>query len=94
MKNGDAAGLLDSLNTVLQEDELSWEKVTGYASDGENLMQGGNNSVLTRVREAAPGRHFICIKMLLSHISSCCRTCLRDFVENSQPANPQCLQLF
>ena len=55
VKNRDAAGLFDSLNTVLHEDELSWEKVTGYASDGENLMQGGNNSVLTRVREAVQG---------------------------------------
>ena len=55
VEEGDASGLFDSLNTALAEDELSWEKVTGYASDGENLMQGGNNSVLTRVREAAPG---------------------------------------
>jgi hypothetical protein len=34
---------------ALNQDGLLWENVTGYASDGENLMQGENNSVLTRV---------------------------------------------
>ena len=52
---GDAAGLFDSLNAALDNDELLWANVTGYASDGENLMQGENNSVLTRIRDAAPG---------------------------------------
>jgi hypothetical protein len=52
---GDADSLFDSLNTALDQDKLLWENVTGYASDGENLMQGGNNSVLTRIRDAAPG---------------------------------------
>lgn len=29
--------------------------MTGYALGGENLMQGGNNSVLTRIKDATPG---------------------------------------
>ena len=37
---GDADGLFNSLQVALEADGLPWTKVTGYASDGENLMQG------------------------------------------------------
>ncbi len=37
------------LKKVTLDDDLD------YASDGENLMQGQNNSVLTRIRDEAPG---------------------------------------
>ena len=33
---------------------LAWDKVMGYAVDGENLMHGNTNSFLTRVKEKAP----------------------------------------
>ena len=54
VEEGDATGLFNSLKNALEEDDLAWERVTGYASDSENLMQGQNDSVLTRMREAAP----------------------------------------
>ena len=41
VKDRDAAGLFDSLDTALHEDQLLWEKVTGCASDDENWMRGG-----------------------------------------------------
>ena len=54
VEEGDANGLFNHLKNALEEDDLAWERVTGYASDGENLMQGQNDSVLTRMRDAAP----------------------------------------
>ncbi|CAM1331742.1 Uncharacterised protein r2_g4065 [Pycnogonum litorale] len=54
VEDGDATSLFNSLKTALEEDGLAWERITGYASDGENLMQGQNDSVLTRMRDAAP----------------------------------------
>lgn len=54
VEEGDATGLFASLDIALQKDELHWDKVIGYASDGENLMQGANNSLLTRIERAAP----------------------------------------
>lgn len=43
------------LQKQLESDRLPWDKVVGYASDGENLMQGTTNFVLTRLQEKAPG---------------------------------------
>lgn len=54
VEEGDATGLFASLDIALQKDELHCDKVIGYASDGENLMQGANNSLLTRIERAAP----------------------------------------
>ena len=51
---GDADGLFNSLEEILKKDGIGWEKVIGYASDGENPMQGQNNSVLTRMKNAVP----------------------------------------
>lgn len=42
VEEGDATGLFASLENALQKDELHWDKIIGYASDGENLMQGAN----------------------------------------------------
>ena len=55
VEEGDADGLFRSLEAALEADGLPWTKVTGYASDGENLMQGRNDSVLTRMKGVAPG---------------------------------------
>ena len=54
-EEGNADGLFKFLQETLEKYELPWTKVLGYASDGENLMQGCNNSVLTRMQAAAPG---------------------------------------
>ena len=51
VEHGDAESLFNVLQECMDEDKLSWEKVIGYASDGENLMQGGLNSFLTRLRD-------------------------------------------
>ena len=40
VENGKADGLFESLKAALEEDGITWDKVVGYASDGENLMQG------------------------------------------------------
>ena len=55
VEEGNAEGLFKCLQETLQKDELPWTKVLGYASDGENLMQGANDSVLTGMEDAAPG---------------------------------------
>ena len=49
-----ADGLFESLRAALEEDGISWDRVLGYASDGENLMQGQNNSFLTQMKEVVP----------------------------------------
>ena len=54
VENGKADGLFESLRAALEEDGISWDRVVGYASDGENLMQGQNNSFLTRMKEVVP----------------------------------------
>lgn len=54
VEEGDAAGLFSSLQNAMKKDDLHWSQVVGYASDGENLMQGANDSLLTRMKEAAP----------------------------------------
>ena len=72
VKEGDATGLFASLESALQKDELHWDKDIGYASDGENLMQGAKNSLLTRMEEAAPN---IFVLVLLPHFPSCYRAC-------------------
>ena len=55
VEEGNAEGLFNCLKVILEKEELPWTKVLGFTSDGENLMQGGNNSVLTRMKDAAPG---------------------------------------
>ena len=52
--NGDAESLFHSLQGALSKDDIAWNKVIGFASDGENLMQEQSNSVLTQLREAIP----------------------------------------
>ena len=54
VEDGKADGLFESLRKALDEDDIKWEKIIGYASDGENLMQGANNSFLTRMRSVVP----------------------------------------
>ncbi len=52
VEDGGATG--HSLKTTLEGDDLGFEQVISYASDGENLMQGQNNSVLTKIRDESP----------------------------------------
>lgn len=54
VEDGKVDGLFESLRAALEEDGISWDRVVGYASDGENLMQGQNNSFLTRMKEMVP----------------------------------------
>ena len=58
-KDGGADALFELLKTALQEDGIGWDKVVGYASDGENLMQGKNNSFLTRMKSKAPNLYVL-----------------------------------
>lgn len=53
-KDGGADGLFSLLSTALDTDGIGWDKIVGYASDGENLMQGRNNSFLTRMLQKNP----------------------------------------
>ena len=55
LTEGDASGVFDAISSSLRDDGLDWKLVCGYGSDGENVMQGPFNSVLTRFQEAAPG---------------------------------------
>ena len=49
-----AANMFDALNTVMEEHDIPWENVVGYASDTANVMVGAHNSVLSRVRAKQP----------------------------------------
>lgn len=51
VENGKADGLFESLRAALEEGGISWDRVVGYASHGENFMQGQNNFFLTRIKE-------------------------------------------
>ena len=55
LTSGNAEALFDVLLELFDSDKMLWNKLLGYASDGENLMQGSTNSVLTRMQEKAPG---------------------------------------
>ena len=55
VENGKADGVFESLRAALKEGGISWDRVVGYASHGENLMQGQNNNFfLTRMKEVVP----------------------------------------
>ena len=52
LSEGTATGLFQAISQALEEDNLDWTNVVGYASDGENLMQGvGPNSLLALIKE-------------------------------------------
>lgn len=57
--DGGAASLFQLLEEALKEDGIPWDKVVGYASDGENLMQGANNSFLTRMQLKVPNLYVL-----------------------------------
>eukprot|EP00794_Sanderia_malayensis_P001634 gene1634-1812_t len=58
-KEGGADALFELLATTFAEDEIEWNDVIGYASDGENLMQGRNNSLLTQMKAAVPDLYIL-----------------------------------
>jgi len=47
---GNAETLFKVIKELFDNDNSPWDKLVGYASDGENLMQGTSNSVLTRMQ--------------------------------------------
>ncbi|GFO36486.1 proteinral transcription factor ii-i repeat domain-containing protein 2 [Plakobranchus ocellatus] len=55
VENGKDDGLFSALLGALESDNLGWDFVARYASDGENLMYGSKDSVLTRMLEVMPG---------------------------------------
>ena len=57
--NGGADPLFSIQEDALMEDGIEWGKVVGYASDGENLMQGANISFLTRLKEKVPDLYIL-----------------------------------
>ena len=67
---GGADGLFTSLENILEEDGVGWEKVIGYALDSENLMQGENNSVLTRIKDALPDIYILKCCCHLFHLDA------------------------
>ena len=50
----DVNGRFNALDAALQKDGIGWQKVVGYASGGENIMQGQGKSVLTRLKDVVP----------------------------------------
>ena len=51
---GIAENILNALNKVFIDRNISWKNCIGYASDNANVMVGWNNSLLSRVREKNP----------------------------------------
>ncbi|KAK4319067.1 hypothetical protein Pmani_009961 [Petrolisthes manimaculis] len=54
VSDGSAQGLFELLKETLVKDGIGWDQVVGYASDGENVMQGERNSLLTKLKDAVP----------------------------------------
>ena len=50
----DAEHLFDALNTAMEEHDIPWQNVVGYASDTPNVMVGAHNSELSHVRDRQP----------------------------------------
>ena len=46
-----AENMFEALDKVMEEHEIPWENVVGYASDTANVMVGAHNSVLSRIRD-------------------------------------------
>ena len=46
-----AEKMFEALNEVMEENEIPWENVVGYASDMANVMVGARNSVLSRIQD-------------------------------------------
>ena len=46
--------MFEALDKVMEEHEIPWENVVGYASDTANVMVGAHNSVLSRIRDKQP----------------------------------------
>lgn len=39
----------EAFNKVMEENEIPWKNVVGYASDTANVLVGAHNSVLSRI---------------------------------------------
>ena len=82
VEQGDSDGLFNSLEAALKKDGIGWEKVVGYASDGENLMQGQSNSVLTRIKSVARDIYVLkCFCHSFHHVASHACECLSQTAE-------------
>ena len=57
--DGGAAALFQLLEQALEGDRIDWNSIIGYASDGENLMQGESNSFLTRMQDKVPNLYVL-----------------------------------
>ena len=49
-----AKKMFEALTEVMEENEIPWENLVGYASDTANVMVGARNSVLSRIRDKQP----------------------------------------
>ena len=46
--------MFEALDKVMEEHEIPWENVVGYASDTANVVVGARNSMLSRIRDKQP----------------------------------------
>ena len=58
-KNRGADALFEHLSKTFAEDGIEWKNVISCASDGENLVQGGKNSLPTRIKAAVPDLYIL-----------------------------------
>ena len=87
LKGGNAEGLYEAMKFSFKQDVIPWEKLVGYASDGENLMQGQNGSLFTRLRDQAPGIYvlkcfFHSFHLIASHSCEKLSTTAEPFVRD------------
>ena len=62
--------MFEALDKVMEEHEIPWENVVGYASDTANVMVGAHNSVLSRIRDKQPKVFSL---GCLCHLANLCR---------------------
>ncbi|XP_077440712.1 protein FAM200B-like isoform X1 [Vanacampus margaritifer] len=51
LASGTAASIFAVIDNILQENDIPWSNVVGFASDNCNTMVGKKNSVLSRIKE-------------------------------------------
>ena len=61
-----AANLFECLDLQISKDDLGYEKLVGWNSDGASVMLGSRNSVVSRLKQKQPN---LCVLHCICHVS-------------------------
>ncbi|CAL8327697.1 unnamed protein product [Gadus morhua 'NCC'] len=91
---GTAENLFRSLETVLSERNIEWQKVVAFNSDNASVMKGRHNSVASRIKAVQPGLIDVgCICHLVQLATGCGVKALRQPIEEDISFKDTSLQL-